>query len=182
MSFKAVQKKLKEYGKKSKKDTGLDFLEYRLELESESERERSLTPDSQLEEEYQLPQLKPPTSYDECCIRLQDLAPKIQVAGLSSPTRENYGVTIQGTNVFLMQGSLHKMEVAQACASAVESHKRKLESWKSLRKGGSLLAKDALQMIKDKRRKEADESLKKARTAITRAENKAKNKLHTRGV
>jgi hypothetical protein len=36
------------------------------------------------------------------------------------------------------------MEVTQACASAVESHKRKLECWKSLRKGGSLLAKDAL--------------------------------------
>jgi hypothetical protein len=36
------------------------------------------------------------------------------------------------------------MEVIQACASIVESYKRKLESWKSLRKGGSLLTKDAL--------------------------------------
>jgi hypothetical protein len=74
------------------------------------------------------------------------------------------------------------MEVTQACASVVESHKWKLESWKSLRKRGSLLAKDALQKIKDKRRKEADESLKKARTAITYVENKAKNDLHMRGV
>jgi hypothetical protein len=126
----------------------LDFLEYGLESESElelDERERSPTPNPQLEEEYRLPQLKPPTSYDECYIRLQELAPKIQAASLSSPTYENYGVTIQATNVFLMQGSLHEMEVSQAHASAVESHKRKLESWKSLRKGGSLLAKDALQ-------------------------------------
>lgn len=119
--------------------------------------------------------------YDECRIRLQKLAPKIQAAGLSSPTRENYGITIQATNVFLIRGSLHEIEVTQARASAVESHKRKLESRKSLRKGGSLLAKDAFQKIKDKRRKEADESLKKARTAIPHAENKAKNELHKGG-
>jgi hypothetical protein len=37
VSFKAVKKKLKEYGKKSKKDTGLAFLKYRSESESESE-------------------------------------------------------------------------------------------------------------------------------------------------
>jgi hypothetical protein len=39
VSFKAVKKKLKEYSKKSKKDTGLAFLKYRLELESELEAE-----------------------------------------------------------------------------------------------------------------------------------------------
>jgi hypothetical protein len=97
MSFKAVQKKLKEYGKKSKKDTGLDFIEYRLELELESEldeRERLPTPNPQLEEEYQLPQLKPPTLYNECYIQLQELAPKIQAASLSSPTYKNYSITI----------------------------------------------------------------------------------------
>jgi hypothetical protein len=95
MSFKAVQKKLKEYRKKSKKDTGLDFLEYSLESELElDEREHSPTLNPQLEEEYQLSQLKPPSSYDECRIRLQELAPKIQAASLSSPTCENYGVTI----------------------------------------------------------------------------------------
>jgi hypothetical protein len=74
-----------------------------LELElALDERERSPTPNPQLEEEYQLPQLNPPTSYDECRIRLQELAPKIQVASLSSLTRKNYGITIQATNVFLM--------------------------------------------------------------------------------
>jgi hypothetical protein len=39
VSFKAVKKKLKEYSKKSKKDTGLAFLEYGSESESESEAE-----------------------------------------------------------------------------------------------------------------------------------------------
>jgi hypothetical protein len=86
---------LKEYRKKSKKDTSLDFLEYRLELKLElDERERSPTPNPQLEEEYQLPQLKPPTLYNECYIQLQELAPKIQAASLSSPTYKNYSITI----------------------------------------------------------------------------------------
>lgn len=44
MSFKAVKKKLKEYGKKNRRDTGLAFLEYGLELELESETERELDP------------------------------------------------------------------------------------------------------------------------------------------
>jgi hypothetical protein len=39
VSFKAVKKKLKEYGKKSKKDAGLAFLKYRSEAESEAEAE-----------------------------------------------------------------------------------------------------------------------------------------------
>ena len=186
ISFKAVKKKLKEYGKKQKKDIGLDFLEYGSESESESESEINSqelipVPDPQLMEEYQLPKLKPPTSYDECRFQLQELDPKIQ-AGISSPTRAKYSITIQATNVFLMQGSLHEMEIAQAHTGAVETHKRKLQARKSLQKGGSLLASDALQKIKDKKRKEADENLKRARTAITRAENKAKNELHAKGV
>jgi hypothetical protein len=39
VSFKAVKKKLKEYDKKSKKDTGLAFLKYRSESEAEAEPE-----------------------------------------------------------------------------------------------------------------------------------------------
>jgi hypothetical protein len=81
-----------------------------------------------------------------------------------------------------MRGSLHEMEVKQARAGQVETHKRKLQAWKSLGKGGSLLASDALQKIKDKRRKEADDILRKAKTAVTRAENKAKNELNARGI
>ena len=71
MSFKPIKKRLKEYRKKKKRDTGLAFLEYgsESELESEIEQELDLVPNLQLKEEYQLPQLKPPSSYDECCNR-----------------------------------------------------------------------------------------------------------------
>jgi hypothetical protein len=54
----------------------------------------------------------------------------------------------------------------------VEAHKKKLTARKSLAKGGSLLASDALQTIAEKRKKEADEALQKANTAYTRARNK----------
>jgi len=73
LSFQAVKKKLKEYGKKRKRDTGLEFLEYGSESGSESETGRELdpVPDPQLQEEYQLPQLpKPPSSYNECRLQL----------------------------------------------------------------------------------------------------------------
>jgi len=79
VSFKAVKKKLKEYGKKRKRDTGLEFLEYGSasdsdsEADSEAKREPTLAPipDPQLLEEYHLPPLpKPPSSYTECCLQL----------------------------------------------------------------------------------------------------------------
>ena len=170
VSFKAVQKKLKEYGKKKKKDTGLEFLEYGSETESETKDNLQLT------EEYRLPQLNPPSSYTECQNALQLLDSKIQHA-LSSPSRAQYKVTIESTNIFLARGSLHEMEIAQAHASAKAMHKRKLIARKSLGKGGSILACDALQKIKDKRRQEANDKLRKARKAISLAENKAKHEL-----
>jgi len=61
VSFKAVQKKLKEYGKKRKKDTGLEYLEFG----SESEAEEDARPEPELGE-YELPSLKAPSSYAEC--------------------------------------------------------------------------------------------------------------------
>ena len=36
VSFKAIQKKLKEYGKKKRKDIGLEYLEFSSELEEET--------------------------------------------------------------------------------------------------------------------------------------------------
>jgi hypothetical protein len=61
-----------------------------------------------------------------------------------------------------MRESLHEMEVAQARADAIQTHKRKLNARKSLGKGGSILA-PMLQKTKDKRRQEADDKLKRAR-------------------
>jgi hypothetical protein len=94
VSFKAVKKKLKEYGRKSKKDTGLNLLEFGSESESESEAEAedkaivTLIPDLMLIEEYQLPRLNLASSYDECRRRNDELAPKILAAARewSSPS------------------------------------------------------------------------------------------------
>lgn len=96
VSFKAVKKKLKEYGKKKKRDTGLDYLEFGSESESGSETEkpdeREPKPMPELEEEYQLPRLpKPPSSYDECVLQLNEIysAPHLarDIPSLSMPRR-----------------------------------------------------------------------------------------------
>jgi DDE superfamily endonuclease len=184
VSFKAVKRKLKEYGKKKRRDTGLDALEFGSEPSSESDIEQEQqepVPAPQLIEEYQLPLLKPPISYDECRRQLQELESKAQDT-FSSPSRAQASITIQATNVFLMRGSLHEMEVTYARAGAIATHKRKLDARKSLAKGGSITASNALQKIKDKRRKEADDNVRKAQTAITRTENKARNMLKERGI
>jgi len=67
VSFKAVKKKLKEYGKKSKRDTGIDFLEMGSSSESDDEllvtQQLDPIPNTLLEAEYILPILPtPPTS------------------------------------------------------------------------------------------------------------------------
>jgi hypothetical protein len=79
------------------------------------------------------------------------------------------------TKSFLIQGSIHEIEINNANMAQLQVHKNKLFARKSIQKGGSCLACEALDKIKDKIRKEAENKLKKARTAITRTENKAKN-------
>ena len=85
-------------------------------------------------------------------------------------------------STFLIRGSLHKIEVKQAREAQVNRLKAKLHSRKTLGKGGSILASDTLEKIKIKDRKEAEDTLCKAKKAITCAENKAKRELYTRGV
>ena len=74
------------------------------------------------------------------------------------------------------------MEITQAQAGQKEAHKHRLTAHKSLSKGGLILAYDALQRIKVKLRKEADNKLRKVKRAITLVENKARNELYKRGV
>jgi hypothetical protein len=74
------------------------------------------------------------------------------------------------------------MEIAQAHAGTNATYKHKLTARRSLGRGGSLLTYDTLQKIKEKRRQEADDKLRKVNRAITLTENKAKNELHIRGV
>jgi hypothetical protein len=87
-----------------------------LEFGSESEAEPSLEPI----EEYQLPQLKPP-SYAECQDAPRIIDDKVQHA-LSSLSPARYQVTIESTNIFLARGSLYEMEIALAYAGAKATH------------------------------------------------------------
>jgi hypothetical protein len=96
VSFKAVRRKLKEYGKKQRKDTGLEFLEFGSESDTEPDTDTELPPPPpapihDLEETYRLPTLpKPPSSYNECVLRLDNLDNKILEALSSSPRKEGY--------------------------------------------------------------------------------------------
>lgn len=111
VSFKAIKKKLKEYGKKSKKDTRLDVLEFGSESEEEDQGlERDLIPNLILIEEYQLPKPKLPSSYDEYRALNEELASKLRAA-LSSPARVKYKILRESINTWLMRGSISKMEV-----------------------------------------------------------------------
>jgi hypothetical protein len=157
------------------KRNSLELLKYGSDVESEKEPGPTL-------EEYQLPQLPPPpSSYHKCVTALQDINPKIQEA-LTSPSRVRYTVIHKQTNAFLMQGSLHKIEISQAHTGQVMTYKRKLDARRSLQKGGSILASTALAKSKKKRKNAAESVLIKAQKAIVSAENKAKRELHEREV
>jgi len=118
VSFKAVQRKLKEYGKKQQKDTSLEFLEFGSSSDSDSDTKPGIVlplpppaPIHDLEETYQLPTLpKPPSSYNECVLRLDNLDNKILEA-LSSSPRKEYTIIIKATKNHLMLGSLHDMDI-----------------------------------------------------------------------
>jgi hypothetical protein len=111
-----VKRKIKEYRRKNKNDTGLDFLEFRGDLDSSNSEaenglsEEELVLDPQLGEEHQLPALPRPALYSDCVFQLKELDNKIQDA-LSSPSRCKYKVVRETTDSFPMQGSLHKIEI-----------------------------------------------------------------------
>ena len=84
----------------------MEHLEFRSESDSGSEIERSderePKPAPELEEEYQLPRLpKPPSSYNECVLQLNEINDKIMDA-LSSSPRKRYTITITTTKDHLM--------------------------------------------------------------------------------
>jgi hypothetical protein len=184
VSFKAVRRKLKEYGKKRRKDTGLQFLEFGSESETESDTEnaRFTTPAPAPVYEYQLPTLpKPPSSYNECVLRLDNLNNKILDA-LSSSPRKEYSVTIKATKNHLMLGSLQELDAQNARKAQVERYKAKLNARLSFQRGGWMNASDALVKKKIKVRKAAEEELKKAKKQLAKAESAEKEALKRIGV
>ena len=118
VSFKAVKKKLKEYSKKRKKDTGLKMLKYGFDNGSSSDediqprlKEPSLVPDPQLNEEYVLPKLlKPLSLYIDYIYQQDELDEKISHA-LTSPSRARYKTAKAGTYKFLMLGGLAERDL-----------------------------------------------------------------------
>jgi hypothetical protein len=93
-----------------------------------------------------------------------------------------YNVVRKGTYEYLMLGSLGEMDLKNSRAKQVDVHKAKLIARVSLSKGGSILASIGLARKKDKEVKLYREALKKARLALTRVENKAKDELYHLGV
>ena len=164
VSFKVVQRKLKEYSKKQRKDTGLEFLEFGSESDTELDIERPpLALIHDLEEIYRLPTLpKPPSLYNEYVLRLDNLDNKILEA-LSSSPRKEYTITIKATKNHLMLGSLYEMDTQIARTAQVERHKAKVHARLSFQRGGQLNASNTLEKKKTKVRRVAEEELKKAK-------------------
>jgi len=109
-----VQRKLKEYSKKQRKDTSLEFLEFGSKSDTKPDIDIELPPLPaliyDLEETYRLPIfLKPLSSYNKCVLWLDNLDNKILEALSSSPCKE-YTITIKATKNHLMLGSLHEMD------------------------------------------------------------------------
>jgi hypothetical protein len=173
VSFKQVKRKLKEYGKKGRRDTGLHMLEMGSSSESEEEllarpRELSPVPTPELANEYILPKLpKPPSSYTDCRHHWEELDPKI-TAALTSPSRARYEIAKTGTYEFLMLGSLAEMDLHNHKAKQVAVHKAKLNARASLSNGGSMLASEALVRKRVKEVKAQEEALKKATKALAK--------------
>jgi hypothetical protein len=81
-----------------------------------------------------------------------------------------------------MLGSLGEMDLQNAQAKQVAVHKAKLTARVSLSKGGSMLASVRLARKKEKEVKMVGEALKRAKAALSRAENKAKKEVYHLGV
>jgi hypothetical protein len=187
VSFKQVRRKIKEYGKKNKKDLGLDSLEFQGDPDSEDSNDykdevdqSNPIPNPVLQED-QLPPLPKPASYSDCVFQFKELDSKIKDI-LSSPSRRKYQVVQKSTDKWLMQGSLSAQELLNARKAQVDLHKSKLNARMSLSKGGNMLAIDGLEKKKMLKRKYADDAVKKQKTKIRQYENKAKRELYKAGV
>ena len=162
VSFKVVKVKIDKYRKKQMP-------------------KQILTDKGQGPPDYELPDLLPPSSYAECQAAIQSIQPKVQSL-LSSPSRTRYLNIIQATYSYLACGSLHKIEIIQARATATNHLKNKEYLRKSLSKGKFLTGIEALERLISKRRKEANETLKRVKQAIQVIKNKRKGELKARGI
>jgi hypothetical protein len=175
-SFKAVKDKIDEYASKRKKKA-----DKKAEKERQQELDELWDDSTEPDNNYKLPELLPPSSYAECQAAIESISGKVQDL-LTSLSRKRYTGIIKATYVYLGRGSIHELEILQARATATNHLKNKEHSRKSLSKGKSLTGIEALEMLISKRRKEADEAVRKATRAISTCENKRKAELKARGV
>ena len=176
VSFAMVQRKIQEYGKRERrKEKSLETLEFGTDS-SDTQSVQSV--DSILNQE--TPQALP-SNYNTCYTALESLHSKVQLA-LSSPTRVRYQEVTRQAGVLLMRGSLHEMEIENSRQQAIDYHKEKLNKRKSLSKGGQLYAFQGIYKKGVKRRKEADDILRRAKKALQVAENKLKGEFDQQGI
>jgi hypothetical protein len=183
VSFKQIRRKLKEYGKKKRRDTGIDaHLEYGSPSDSSSDEEEPAPTPELLEEEYQLPPLpKEPSSYNECVVRMEALDNKI-INALSSSPRKEYTAISKGIKTHLSLGSLHEQDLQNARNAQVEKHKAKLSARMSFQSGGWIKASVALEQKKKKVREAREADLRKAKGQLKKAESSEKEALRVKGV
>jgi hypothetical protein len=173
VDFKAVQRKIIEYGKKQKQ---------RQQQQAQKEWEGlECVTGPRNNDNYDLPELLPPQSYAECQAAITSMQGKIHDL-LSSPSRQRYTDVVKSTQVHLSRGAIHELEVLQARARATSHLKGKERARKSLNQGKSLTAIEALDSIIKKEREEADEELRKVSREARIDLNKKKNALRKRGV
>ena len=82
----------------------------------------------------------------------------------------------------MSRGAIHELEILQARASVTNHLKNKEHARKSLSKGKSLTAIEALDMLLKKCQSKADNEFRKASRAITININKKKNTLKQREI
>jgi hypothetical protein len=101
---------------------------------------------------------------------------------LFSLSHQRFSIIIQSTQIHLSRAAIHELEIIQARARVTGQLKNKEHSRKSLYKGKSLTAIEALDTLLKKRREEADKEFKKAITAARIDINKKKNVLRRKRV
>lgn len=182
MSFKAAQKKIKEYGTKSRKDTGLELLEYGQAYISEDESDENELELPVIPGQLSLPPpRKRPGTYEEVRSAWDEINDKL-VANLSSPSRENFKFTRSINDEALMRASLDKVDIDSARNAQKKIHKRKLIQRVSLQKGGSLLASTGLEKAKAKEVEMREKALKLAQRKLKVEESLVKKELYALGV
>jgi hypothetical protein len=121
-------------------------------------------------------------SYHDAQMALQEFEERVPPLLTSSPSRARFKTTVKGVQKYLSRGNLHEMDAHIQKVAKDQELKKKANSRKSLQRGGSLTATDALNQVKTRRIKEAKDELRKAERLLKEATNRAINKHKRAGI